>query len=297
MTFVSKWSLIPVEYIDSKITIWPHDLMTSASFTCVGLHIYLKSTLLQEHVCYMLLEQYAFQIWSWTGLAIRILGPGAIPLKITRKLFLVHIFVHKFIWEPGAFYHPAGANLLFCSCYFKAWSWSIFDLENSSRLSMVKVHKSRPKSQKSFLWPLHMINKSYGGFKLPVCIINKYSKWHLESFNISTTRTWGGEFSHWLGIRICACLLRCFFVKFGIAINGFSSETKESKFKHWVYFEQKIVKSTQFGQNWVLFYRKRYTDGWVIGPEIGIEKVKFSRFGRLTHIRFWQKYPPPDQNP
>ena len=27
---------------------------------------YLKSTLLQEHVCYMLLEQYAFQIWSWS---------------------------------------------------------------------------------------------------------------------------------------------------------------------------------------------------------------------------------------
>ena len=27
--------------------------------------------------------------------------------------------------------------------------------------------------------------------------------------------------SHWLGIRICACLLGCFFVKFGIAIGGF----------------------------------------------------------------------------
>ena len=51
---------------------------------------------------------------------IRIPEPGAISLKIARKLLLVYIFVHKFIWEPEAFYHPADANLLFCSCYFKA---------------------------------------------------------------------------------------------------------------------------------------------------------------------------------
>ena len=38
-----------------------------------------------------------------------------------------------------------------------------------------------------------------------------------------------GGFSHWHGIRICACLLRHFFAKFGIAIGGFSSETKEPK--------------------------------------------------------------------
>ena len=35
-----------------------------------------------------------------------------------------------------------------------------------------------------------------------------------------------------------------------------------------------IVKSTQFGQNWVLFFRKWYTNGWKIGQKIGIEKVK-----------------------
>ena len=28
-------------------------------------------------------------------------------------MLLVHFFVNKFIWESGAFYHPAGANLLF----------------------------------------------------------------------------------------------------------------------------------------------------------------------------------------
>ena len=32
-----------------------------------------------------------------SGLEIRILEPGAISLKIARKLLLVHFFVHKFI--------------------------------------------------------------------------------------------------------------------------------------------------------------------------------------------------------
>ena len=68
-----------------------------------------------------------------------------------------------------------------------------------------------------------------------------------------------------------------FFANFGIAIGGFSSETKEPKLKNWVYFEQIIVKSTQFGQNWALFYWKRYTDMWVhvTGRKIGIEKSNF----------------------
>ena len=80
-----------------------------------------------------------------------------------------------------------------------------------------------------------------------------------------------------------------FFAKFSIAIGGFSSETKEPKFKNLVFFMQIIVKSTQFGQNWVLFYRKWYTDGWVIGRKIGIEIVRFSRFGRHIHVRFWRE--------
>ena len=55
-----------------------------------------------------------------SGREIRILEPGAVSLKVARKLLLVYLFVQRFIWEPGAFHHPAGANLLFCSCYFKA---------------------------------------------------------------------------------------------------------------------------------------------------------------------------------
>ena len=42
------------------------------------------------------------------------------------------------------------------------------------------------------------------------------------------------------------------FAKFGIAIDGFLLETNEPKFRNWVYFEQIIVKRTQFQQNWVL---------------------------------------------
>ena len=52
-----------------------------------------------------------------------------------------------------------------------------------------------------------------------------------------------------------------------------------------------MVKSTQFEQNWVLFFREWYTDGWVIVRKIGIEKVKFLRPGRHIHVQFWRKYP------
>ena len=83
-----------------------------------------------------------------------------------------------------------------------------------------------------------------------------------------------------------------FFTKFGKGIDGFSSEMKEPNFINWVYLEQIIVKSTQFEQNWVFFYQKWYTDVYVIGRNIGIEKVKFWRFRRHIHLWLWHKYPP-----
>ena len=52
-----------------------------------------------------------------------------------------------------------------------------------------------------------------------------------------------GWFSHWPGIRICACPLGRFFAKFGIAIGEFSSETKEPKLHKlgvfWAYYCKK----------------------------------------------------------
>ena len=102
-----------------------------------------------------------------------------------------------------------------------------------------------------------------------------------------------GGFSHWHGIRICACLLGRFFAKFGIAIGGFHHRRRSPNYRNWVYFGQIIVKSTQFDPNWVLFFRKWYTDGWEIWQKIGIEIVRFSRSGRHIHVRFWWKTPSP----
>ena len=50
--------------------------------------------------------------------------------------------------------------------------------------------------------------------------------------------------------------------------GGVSSEMKEPKLHKLCvgpYFGQLIVKSTQFGQNWVLFFRKWYIDGGKLG--------------------------------
>ena len=53
---------------------------------------------------------------------------------------------------------------------------------------------------------------------------------HWSICSTATVLSSRGGFSHWHGIiRICACLLGHFFAKFGIAIGGFSSETKEPK--------------------------------------------------------------------
>ena len=52
-----------------------------------------------------------------------------------------------------------------------------------------------------------------------------------------------------------------------------------------------MVKSTQFEQNWVLFFPQLYTDGWVIVRKIGIEKVKFSRSSRHIHAQFGESIP------
>ena len=80
----------------------------------------------------------------------------------------------------------------------------------------------------------------------------------------------GGGFSHWHGI-----LLGRFFAKFGIAIRGFHQRWRSPVYINWVYFGPNIVKSTQVGQNWVLFLQKWYIDGWEIRQKIGIESQIF----------------------
>ena len=72
-----------------------------------------------------------------------------------------------------------------------------------------------------------------------------------------------------------------------------SSETKEPRLKNWVYFEQIIAKSTQFGQNGVLSIEKRYTDEWVIGQKIGIEKVEIFELRQAHPHTILAKVTPP----
>ena len=81
-----------------------------------------------------------------------------------------------------------------------------------------------------------------------------------------------------------------------IAIGGFHQRRRSPNYINWVYFGQIIVKSTQFDPNWMLFFRKWYTDGWEIWQKIGIEIVRFSRSGRHIHVRFWWKNPPRGQH-
>ena len=132
----------------------------------------------------------------------------------------------------------------------------------------------------------HPLNTYFSGMKKDL----KYA--FLHTFFLiceSQIRVFPGGLSYWHGVRICDCLLGRFFAKFGIAIGGFLSQTKEPKFINWVYFGQIIVKNTQFGHNWVLFFWKRYTDGWEIRQNVGIEKVGFLTSGRHIHIQFWWK--------
>ena len=72
----------------------------------------------------------------------------------------------------------------------------------------------------------------------------------------------------------CACLLGHFFAKFGIAIGGFSSETKEPKLHKLGVFWANYCKKHPIWSKLGAFFRKWYTDGWEIWQKIGIEIVR-----------------------
>ena len=73
-------------------------------------------------------------------LEIRILEPGAISLKIARKLPLVHFLVHKFIWEFGYYttpqeqicsFAPAFSRLV---CRFEIREYAINGIKSKNNL-------------------------------------------------------------------------------------------------------------------------------------------------------------------
>ena len=101
-----------------------------------------------------------------------------------------------------------------------------------------------------------------------------------------------GGFSHWHGIRICACLLGHFFAKFGIAIGGFSSKTKEPKLHKLGVFWANYCKKHPIWSKLGAFLSKMVY-WWVENlAKIGIEIVRFSRSSRHIHVRFWWNNPP-----
>ena len=58
---------------------------------------------------------------------------------------------------------------------------------------------------------------------------------------------------------------------------------KSPNYINWLYFQQIIIKNTQFGENCVLFHQKEYTDFFF--QKIGMKKVKFSLSGRQIHVQ------------
>ena len=81
----------------------------------------------------------------------------------------------------------------------------------------------------SLLQPYHCVRHTRGGFHIDVVV-------YVSSFS--------GAISRYL---VC-----------------FHQRWSSPNDMNWVYFEQIMVKSTQFEQNWVLFFRNWCTDGWVI---------------------------------
>ena len=59
-----------------------------------------------------------------------------------------------------------------------------------------------------------------------------------------------------------------------------------------MYFGQIIVKSTQFGQNWVLLIRKWYTDEWEIRQKLVLRKSDFRGPACTSMYDFGESNPP-----
>ena len=111
----------------------------------------------------------------------------------------------------------------------------------------------RWRSLSSILNIAKVMNSSFNLLARPTCPIVG-SRWARTVGN----GLGGGGFSYWHGIRILYVpaflggLSRNLVYRWG----GGSSETKEPKFKNFVYFEQIIVKSTQFEQKLIALLSK-----------------------------------------
>ena len=105
-------------------TLWSWTIHNSKEFSKSHMlqdHTYLKCTLLQEHVCYMLLEQYAFQIWSW----------GILNLKYSSIFLMVQGHKVLMVQEHMVLDHKSEAKMS------KKWGeqWIIYSLHWYSSLT------------------------------------------------------------------------------------------------------------------------------------------------------------------
>ena len=75
-----------------------------------------------------------------------------------------------------------------------------------------------------------------------------------------------GGVSHWLGICICACLMRCFFCKFWYIDRGFSSQTKALSLHKFGVFRANYHKKHQIWANLGVFCTK-LVYWWVVNGD------------------------------
>ena len=95
----------------------------------------------------------------------------------------------------------------------------------------------------------------------------------------------GGRFSHWHGIRVYVpTSLGAILWNLVRQSVDFLQRWKSPNYMNWVYFEQIMVKSTQFEQNWVLFFWNWYTDWWIIVRKIWYRESQMFEI-RLAHPR------------
>ena len=100
-----------------------------------------------------------------------------------------------------------------------------------------------------------------------------------------------GRFSHKVGIRVCVTGLKFIFTILGISMGGKLPQSNAPKYKNLVLFSF-ALKSTRFGQNWVFFSEKWYSQGSQNRIFLGIEKVEIAKSAWHIPLQLEIKNPP-----
>ena len=175
------------------------------SYNTNSSHIYTKSITLFHHFC---LFKNSYVVW-W--LDIQWLWGSAVKLRVTAA-FPEGLYFNFFItisWEILSYKIFLAScififKILYCrknQTYMKPLKWQHDSLVILVVLACLGASK---------LFSLYLVIS----FPEPCSILC------IMIDLLMTKLPGGGGFSHWHGIRICACLLGRFFAKYGIAIAG-----------------------------------------------------------------------------